>query len=402
MSVTAIVGGGASGLTAACFAASDNNKVILFESNPRVGKKLLVTGNGRCNLSNTDMGSAHYHGTDPSFPSHVLKEYGRERTLEFFRSLGLMTAEGERGRLYPFSDHANSVVDILRLAAAERGVDMHADEKVLSAEKKGEKFLIKTGEGVYEADALIIAAGGAAGTRHGGTRDGYSLLRSFGHTITDLYPSIVPLKTDNTYTKSLKGVRCDAAVYIKVGEDVKASSAGEVQFTEYGVSGPAAFEVSRCADTLTGAAVTLDLMRGCTREEIIAILKDKKERFPSFTFEDLLTGVLHNRLGRTVLRYCGYRLDMPVTGLDDDMAADIADGIKNFELPLKGTCGFDAAQVTAGGADTSEFDPETLESKLVPGLYAAGEVLDVDGDCGGYNLQWAWSSGMCAGMRCCK
>ncbi|MBQ3274037.1 MAG: NAD(P)/FAD-dependent oxidoreductase, partial [Christensenellaceae bacterium] len=131
-------------------------------------------------------------------------------------------------------------------------------------------------------------------------------------------------------------------------------------------------------------------------------LKDKKERFPSLTFEDLLTGVLHNRLGRTVLRYCGYRLDMPVTDLDDDMAADIADGIKNFELPLKGTCGFDAAQVTAGGADTSQFDPETLESKLTSGLYAAGEVLDVDGDCGGYNLQWAWSSGMCAGMRCAK
>lgn len=238
-----------------------------------------------------------------------------------------------------------------------------------------------------------------AGSKLGGVKLGYDLLKNLGHSVTKLYPSLVQIKTDDTYVKSLKGVRADAAVTLYQGSSVIAKSSGEVQFTEYGVSGPAIFEISRAASVNKGGlAVRLDLLRNMTADDIRALISRRIEVMPDLTAENLLTGILHNRLGRIVLRFAGFDLNRPVTFFDLREIGSIADAIKNFSLAVIDTLSFESAQVTAGGAKTDQFDPETLESRLVPGLYAAGEVLDVDGDCGGYNLQWAWASGWLAGM----
>lgn len=392
----AVIGGGASGMTAALAASKAGNEVLLFERQARVGKKLLATGNGRCNLSNTDISPEHFHSEDKDFCKSALSLFDEDKTREFFLSLGLVLTELENGRIYPLSEQANSVVDCLRLALTGENITVLTDTEVTEVKKSEDTFVLLCGSNKYIADKVIVACGGMAAKKLGGTSLGYDILRSFGHTITKLSPSLVQLKTDNTYTRSLKGVRAEASVKLIENKKTVAKSTGEIQFTDYGVSGPAVFEISRAAALSKGAFLSIDLMREHSKEDIVSLLETKKKVYAEEKLENLLVGILHNRLGRTVLRYCGYKLDSVISDLSYEEMQDIADGIKHFELSLLGTTGFENAQVTAGGVSTCEFDKETLESKLVPGLFAAGEVLDVDGDCGGYNLQWAWSSGLLA------
>ncbi len=394
---TAVIGGGAAGMAAAITAAS-RGPVTLLERQARLGRKLSVTGNGRCNLTNSGLTPERYHGEDPSFPEHVLSRFSVERTLAFFRSLGLVTVEEPDGRVYPFSDQAGSVVDVLRLAVSRSGVDVRTGCRVLGVRHTRGGFEVETDDGgEIFCDKVIVAAGGAAGVGAGGSELGYRLLEGLGHTCTKLCPSLVQLKTDNTFTRPLRGVRADAGV-TAVGADgrVLAESAGEVQFTDYGVSGPAIFEVSRAVTTSQKAELRLDLLRPMSCGEIREYIAAR--RHGGLTLENLLTGALHNKVGRTVLSRCGLSLSAPALGLSDGDMDKIVRNIKDLRLAVTGNLGMEGAQVTAGGMRTGEFVPETLESRLVPGLFAAGEVLDVDGDCGGFNLQWAWSSGLVAGL----
>lgn len=394
----AIIGGGASGLMAAITAAQGGHGVTLFERQSRVGRKLLATGNGRCNLSNTSLRPDNYHGAQPDFILPALRAFPVADTLGFFRSLGLVTVTEDTGRVYPHSDQAGSVVDVLRFAADALGVDTRTGSEVLSLRRQGGGFLVETAETNEYFDRVIVCCGGLAGEKLGGTKSGYTLLASLGHTRTKLYPALVQLKTANELVRALKGVRADAFVTLMQGDIPAAESAGEVQFTDYGVSGPAIFEISREASVRgENLTVRLDLLRALTQTEIEDLLAARCRDFPALTTENLLTGILHNRLGRTVLRAAGYGLCDALSALTERDLRKIARQIKAFTLPVTGTMGFDSAQVTCGGVSTAEFDPETLESRLVPGLYAAGEVLDVDGGCGGFNLQWAWSSGRLAG-----
>ena len=398
MSKAAIIGGGASGMMAALTASGLGHEVILFERQARVGKKLLATGNGRCNLTNLGAAPERYHGEDAGFMRTAFGRFGVQDTLKFFRSHGLVTVAEASGRVYPRSDAANSVTDVLRFALEQAGVDMRLGCEVMSARKVKGGFIITTDAGEEKADKLIICAGGAAGSKVGGSSRGYELLASFGHTRTKLCPSLTQIRTDPTYPRSLKGVRADAGVKLIHKGRVCAESAGEVQFVEYGVSGPAVFDVSRAASTLNGdLTVELDLMRDWTEEALFELIRSRTEDMPQLTLENLLTGILHNRLGQCVIRYGGRRLTDAVSSLRPGDIRSIVRDIRHFELEVRGVNGFDSAQVTAGGIRTEEFDPETLESRLVPGLFAAGEVLDIDGDCGGFNLQWAWSSGHTAG-----
>ena len=391
-----VVGGGAAGMFSAITAASHGHNVTLLERSPRLGRKLSVTGNGRCNLTNLNMSPEHYHGDTP-FISHVLEVFDVQRTLEFFRALGLVTVSEPSGRVYPHSDQASSVVDVLRFALAAFDVKVILEATVSSILKPGHRFLVSSDKGSFYSDRLIITCGGAAGTRAGGSTLGYELMRDLGHSCTALCPSLVQIKTDNSYTRPLKGVRADARVTVLRGDTVLAGGAGEVQFTDYGVSGPAIFDISR-AVTTGGRDITLelDLMRELSGAELVEIMRQRLSS--GLTLENLLTGTLHNKLGRTVLSRLGFSLSTPVSKLNVNELASIAGLIKKYSLPVTGSLGMDGAQVTAGGIPTSEFDPLTLESRIVPGLYAAGEMLDVDGDCGGYNLQWAWSSGHMAGL----
>ncbi len=384
-----IIGGGAAGMMAA-LTASENpeNQVILVERQSRLGRKLLATGNGRCNLTNRNMGKEHYHGEQRNFCNYALNFFNVDMTLEYFRSLGLLTVTEASGRVYPYSDSANSVLDVLRLPLEQRkNVTILSGQEVLSLQGQKGRFLAKTAEEELQADRVIICAGGLAGSKLGGTEMGYKLLSAFGHSRTKLYPSLVQLKTDSTLVRSLKGVRAEALV--RYG---KAVARGELQFTDYGVSGPVIFELSRGA---VGGELRIDLLPEHSVEEVLAMLERRRELMPELKAEDLLTGILHNRLGRTLLRACGVSLEQPCSQVRD--LEGVVRLCKSFCLTVTGNMGMEQAQVTAGGIRTEEFDPTTLVSKLCPGLYAAGEVLDIDGDCGGYNLQWAWSSGRLAG-----
>lgn len=394
-----VIGAGASGMMAALSASENSrNHVILLERQARPARKLLATGNGRCNLTNLDMHSQYFHTETPEL-LYALRAFNEKQTLSWFSRLGLVTVAEETGRVYPFSDSANSVVDVLRFALDQAGVELLCGEEVSAITRAKKGFTVQTNSGSRHADKLILACGGQAGGKLGGTKDGIGFLRSLGHSVTPVTPSLVQLKTDDRWVKSLKGVRTDADVTLVSATNVLAQTSGEVQFTEYGVSGPAIFEVSReAARNIGSSTLVLDLMPLMDQAALEALLYERVNRFDQLTLENLLTGVLHNRLGRTVIRYAGLDLAVPLSNVTDADIGRIANAVKSFYLPVTGTMGFDAAQVSAGGACGDQFDPETLESRLVPGLYACGEVLDVDGDCGGYNLQWAWSSGRLAGQ----
>ncbi len=396
----AIIGAGASGMTAAITAAaSGTNEVLLFERQARVGRKLLATGNGRCNLTNRQAAPGRYHGSTPDFVRPALDAFPVDSTLDFFQTLGLYTVTEPGGRVYPYSDQANSVVDVLRFALSRRNIQLKTGTEITSVKRGGQGFRLKDQNGAcYEAERLIVACGGAAGTKLGGGLSGYQLLRSLGHHCTKLYPSLVQLKTDPELVRGLKGVRANAALRLSLRGALLAEARGEVQFTDYGVSGPAVFDLSRAAATTENCELNLNLLPDYREEDLLSALCIRISRFPALEAGDLLTGILHNRLGRMLVSACGVRLNTPLTSLNWKQLNDVVERCHALSLTVTGTMGMEGAQVTAGGIVTGEFDPATLQSRIVPGLYATGEVLDVDGDCGGFNLQWAWSSGLLAGQ----
>jgi len=391
-----VIGGGAAGMLAALTAAENGHRVLLLERQSRVGRKLLATGNGRCNLSNYHVSPAHYHG-GAGFCDFALSQFDVGETLQYFASLGLLTVSEASGRIYPMSNMAGSVLDVLRYALERPEIDLQTGQTVTAVRKMPEGFSVKTETDTFSARCLILAAGGAAGSKVGGGMDGYRLAKSLGHHRTALFPSLVQLKTDPTYPRALKGVKAQCGISICRGSQVLARNSGEVLFTEYGVSGPAIFDLSRSVSA-GGSDLTclLNFFPDWEEAEVLHWLSQRQAAMAAHEASTLLTGSCHTRLGQMICKSAGFT-NQRAAGLTRDDLRRIARQATHFALPITGTCGFDQAQVTAGGLDTSEFDPRTLQSRLVPGLYACGELLDIDGDCGGYNLQWAWSSGRLAG-----
>ena len=392
-----IIGGGAAGMAAALAAAEQENiQIVLMERQARLGRKLSATGNGRCNLSNVHASKGGYHGDDPHFHEYALSQYPPEETLQWFSGLGLYTVTEASGKVYPYSDQANSVVDVLRFSLDHPNIRVLTDFEVMKVKKDGDHFLVTAKDRTLEFDKLIIACGGLAGTKLGGTMSGYKLLRSFGHKCTRLRPTLVQVKTSWPGVSALKGVRANCRAGIYHNGALHRESVGEIQFTEFGLSGPVIYEISR--DACQGGGeweCRLDFLPDLSAQSLLRPLMMKRNL--GLTVEDLFTGILHNRLGRVIVKEAGIKANTPIFQLYDDQLEDVISLAKGFAVTLTEPLGMDAAQVTAGGIVTNEFDPTTMESKLVPGLYACGEVLDVDGDCGGYNLQWAWSSGRLAG-----
>ena len=393
-----VIGGGASGMMAALTAAENGRSVVLLERQSRVGRKLLATGNGRCNLTNYHVSPDHYHGEDSSFCAHALRAFDTGTTLQYFASLGLLTVSEDSGRVYPMSNMAGSVLDVLRYALERPGIRVCTGQAVTAVKRIAEGFTVRTETEVFAARKVILAAGGAAGSKVGGVMDGYRLAKALGHHRTVLYPSLVQLKTDPTYPRALKGVKAECGIAILRGDERVAENHGEVLFTEYGVSGPAIFDISRAVSTDgEGLVCALDFFPDWETREVLDWLRLRRETMGAHEASTLLVGSCHTRLGQMLCKAAGFT-NQPAVSLTDDDLRRIAAQATGFTLPITGTCGFDQAQVTAGGLQTGEFDPRTMQSRLVPGLYACGEVLDVDGDCGGFNLQWAWSSGRLAGQ----
>ena len=397
-----IIGGGAAGMAAALAASEyENAQIVLMERQARLGKKLSATGNGRCNLSNIHASQGGYHGEDRHFHEYALNQYPPTETLKWFSSLGLYTVTEPSGKVYPYSDQANSVVDVLRFSLERPNIQVLTDFEVQKVRKDGAVFSVTAKSETLEFDRLIIACGGLAGTKLGGTMSGYKLLRSFGHKCTKLRPTLVQVKTSWPGVSALKGVRANCKAVIYQNGKPHRGSEGEIQFTEFGLSGPVIYEISR--DACQGGGeweCTLDFLPDISSDALTELLH--KRISSRLTAEDLFTGILHNRLGRVIVKEAGIRGNLPICDLREDQLFDAVALAKGFTVGLTEPLGMDAAQVTAGGIVTNEFDPETMQSHLVPGLYACGEVLDVDGDCGGYNLQWAWSSGRLAGFSAGK
>ncbi len=400
--VIGIIGGGASGMAAAIFAAENpENQVVLLERQARLGRKLMATGNGRCNLTNENLTMDAYHGEDPSFAQYALGQFDTKKTLQWFSDMGLYTVSETSGRVYPYSDQANSVVDILRLNLEKPNIQVKTAFEVEKVKKEGERFLVSNGEETLSFDRLILACGGLAGSKLGGTMSGYKLLAKLGHKATKLRPSLVQLKSSWPQLPALKGVRAQCCAEILWNEQPFSKSRGEIQFTDYGLSGPVIFEISRDACMKPGRwTCRLDFLPDWTEEKLIAFLQTRKNT--DLPLQELLTGVLHNRLGRILTQTAGVSLNGFCRELTDGQICEICQAVKALSVSLTEPMGMDSAQVTAGGVFTDQFDPMTMESKLVPGLFACGEVLDIDGDCGGYNLQWAWSSGRLAGLNAGK
>ena len=395
--VIGIIGGGASGMAAA-LAASENpdNHILLFERQARVGRKLQATGNGRCNLTNLGAAPEHYHGDQADFVRYALDHFNVKATLEWFRSLGLFTVAEPSGKVYPYSDQANSVLDVLRFALEKPNIALHAGVEITRVKKAEGGFCLMAEGETFFCDRLIVACGGLAGSKLGGGMWGYKLLRGLGHGCTRLRPALVQLKSGWKGCISLKGVRANCQVQIYRDGQLYNQSTGELQFTDYGISGPVIFETSR--DVCQGGGLWqchLDFLPDMDAETLCSELL--RRRSTHWTTDDLLTGILHNRLGRVLTATAGIRT-MPCAELTERQIREVVSLVKCLELDLTDTMGMDNAQVTAGGIFTAEFNETTMESRLVPGLYACGEVLDIDGDCGGYNLQWAWSSGRLAGL----
>ena len=393
-----IVGGGAVGLAAAAFLGreSHSRRVLLVERAPRVGKKLLATGNGTCNLTNIHASAADYHG-DTHLAESVLQALSPAQTMEFFTDIGVDVTVREDGKVYPRSAQAVAVLDALRLEAAAHGVETRCECPVTALRPVKGGWQVTAGGETLHAGCVLVAVGGAAAPSLGGSAEGYRLLTDLGYQKTPLFPSIVQIRTATDFVRAVKGIRVDATVTLCRDGKALAANTGEVLFADYGLSGPAVMQISRHVgdwERQKKGAMTahLDLLPDMD-EDALARRLWQRSRLPGRTLEDLFTGLLHKRVGQTVLRVAGISpLNRESTTLTRQECALAASVTKNWTLPVTGTQGFGGAQVTAGGITPRDFDPATLMSRRHPGLYAAGEVLDVDGDCGGFNLQFAWSS----------
>ena len=397
-----IIGGGAVGLTAACHlgrAAAEqqaNKTILVLEKAPRVGKKLLATGNGTCNLTNMTAARENYHG-DPALAERMLAAFSPSQTVEFFTSIGVDCVTRPEGKVYPASEQAAAVLDALRLEAAALGVETRCDCPVTAITPTREGFSLTTPNGAISARQVLVCVGGAAAPALGGSAEGYRLLTDLGCDKTPLFPSIVQLRTATDFVRAVKGIRVDGEVTLRLDGRPLATASGEILFTDYGLSGPAVMGISRHAANWErrkkGELTAIINLLPDWEEETLCVRIAARSRLRGRKLEDLLTGLLHKRVGQTVLRVAGVTpLDRPADTLTAQECARVCRVIRDWEIPVTGTQGFGGAQVTAGGIDSSAFDPATLMHKRYRGLYAAGEVLNVDGDCGGYNLQFAWSS----------
>ncbi|HIT85137.1 MAG TPA: NAD(P)/FAD-dependent oxidoreductase [Candidatus Ornithomonoglobus intestinigallinarum] len=392
MKRTAVIGGGASGLLAAISSKEHGADVVIFEANERVGKKILSTGNGRCNLTNTHASETHYHGRDVSFIRGAASMMWVDETLKFFERIGVLARVEENGKVYPYCGTASSVLDALRERVKYLEIPVVTGFEVKDIIKKKDGFmLVSYGGGREKAAQVIIATGGKAAPSSGSKGGGYALLRKFGHTVTELSPSLVQIKTEPESVKGLKGIKVIARA--SVGN---VSETGEILFTDYGLSGPPVFYLSSYIGT--SSHISLDLMPEYTVGDVFKILSEKAENCPATTLESFTSGIISKKVGQQLIKATGISpLSRTAGSLTAEEIQKIASLIKNRRFAITGTMSWNNAQVTRGGALTSEFDALTLESKLAGGIYACGEVLDIDGDCGGYNLQWAWSSGYAAG-----
>lgn len=400
-----IIGAGAAGMCAAINIKKHNRSisVAILEQLSRVGKKLITTGNGRCNISNADIRLDRYHGNNVGFAQYALHKYDNRFIEGFFAELGVIFTYDETGRAYPYSLQASSVVDSMRFALDNMGVDTFVDTKVLSYSRQEGLFYVKTDNGDFLCKKIIVAAGlYSGGEKLGSNGSCFKILKSCGYKTVKTTPAIVQVKTVTDVVRSLKGIKVNALASLMIDGKLMRSEFGEVLFCDYGLSGPPVLQLSREVERVSGEKIiSLDLMNGYTFSDICDMLNFRLSALKERNLEEFFTGMLNKRVGQALIKKCGLKLSNSVSTLKNGDIKQMASVIKNFDFAVTGAVGFESSQVTAGGLDTDLFDPKTMESRRERGLYCIGEILDIDGDCGGFNLQWAFSSAVCASNAVC-
>jgi len=401
----AVIGGGASGMMAAIAAARQGAYVVILEKNARVGKKLLATGNGRCNFTNVFTQSSNYHGENPGFADSALAGFTVQQTLDFFNTLGITCKVEENGKVFPRSNQASSVLDVLRHELQELKVRIHCDSEVVSLRKTGRNFVMSLHDGsLHEADRVILAAGGKASPNLSSAGLGYPLASMLGHGIITPNPALVPLKLDFNSLRQIRGIKWDGRASVLVDKKTAESAEGEILFTEYGISGPPILNLSRTAleHQRKGEHVEIQvsLVPEMSHQTLMESLSARLGRSGSKNLDFALVGFINKQLIPVVLKSAGIpHRDAPAAAITNPELQRLTGILQDWRFPVTGFFNWSHAQVTTGGVCTEEIDSGTLQSKIVPGLYFAGEIIDVDGDCGGFNLQWAWSSGHTAGSH---
>lgn len=400
----AVIGGGASGLMAAITAKKSGKEVITLERKDRILKKVLITGNGRCNITNVNANISNYFGKNISSVENILNRFTPQDTMDFFNELGIVCNEENRGKVYPLSGQASSVVDALRFEAEKLGIKIETEFYVRKIEKDGFKFKIYSEDKKkIEAGRVILAAGGQSYPELGSNGSGFELAKELGHSVTKLSPSIVQLKTEKNQVKGLQGIKTDVAV-TAYGDNKKICTYdGELLFTDYGISGNVVFNISFVMPLYKNVEFEIDFMEKFDYNELYEMLKERKRILSHLTMENYFNGMINKKLGQFLSKVSGIeKLSKPVKDLNDSDIRKLCTVLKKYRVKILETTGFKNAQVTAGGVSLDEVNTETLESKIVKGLYFSGEVLDVYGECGGFNLQWAWASGHIAGENAAK
>ncbi|MDD7176590.1 MAG: aminoacetone oxidase family FAD-binding enzyme [Lachnospiraceae bacterium] len=423
-----VVGGGAAGLMAAIHAARGGASVLILEHMERPGKKLLMTGNGKCNFTNEAFFNfdksqdetgyeQYYHGACPAFVLPAIKKFNLTSTLNFFEDLGIVPVK-RRGGYYPAGGQASGVLAAMLMECGRLGIEIACEIGIRSI-RRAEKtdisrsdfsteqnipFVIETKSGTYIARRCILATGGKSYKKSGSDGSGFLYVEHLGHRIQDLVPALVPLQSDLAFFKKVAGIRAEISAKIYIENEMQASESGELQLTDYGISGICIFQISYLASQALArqqsVCVELDFLADKTEDETVdLILERTKSKYASGkTMAQCMIGLFNDKLGVALLEESGIVPTQMGRELTREQAVQLMKKIKHFSVPIRATRSFEQAQVTAGGVDTAQVVADTMESKLVPGFYFAGEMLDVDGICGGFNLQWAWSSGAVAGM----
>ncbi len=383
-----IVGAGASGLVAAIKAAAGGAAVTVLEQNDRPGRKICATGNGRCNMTNLDQTEGVYRGTHPEFVKDALEQFSVKNTISFFQELGICTTD-RSGWIYPRSNQAQSVVDVLTMKARSLKVKLKTNQYVTGVSFTGGHWNVHTDGWTYTCDAVILANGSRASSVAGSSESGYEIARSLGHHLIEPLPALTALKCKGNSFSGWSGVRTEGKVTLYINGTPKISQQGELQLTDYGISGIPVFQISRYAIRAVHekkkAELSINFFPELSKEELQEYLSKRQKECPYKSGKELLTGLFPEKLIRVL-----------------SAQKDLISAITDFRLSVKDGLSFEQAQVCSGGVDTSEVDSHTMESRLHKGLYFAGELLDIDGTCGGYNLQWAWSSGAAAGIHAAK
>ena len=405
----AIIGAGAAGIIAAITAKrlNKNLHIDLFDANKGIGKKILASGNGRCNISNNQITSKNYLGENPDFTSFALKEFDFKAFEKFCKSIGLLLDIKPSGKVYPLSNEAKSVTNLLELALQELGVNIYLESMITDIEKVEDKFNITTKDNEYKAyDKVLISNGLGAAPQLNANESGLDFASKFGHSFNPTYPSLVGLKTDNTYNGKLQGVKKECNVSLYVNGNLEQEIFGDVLFTSYGVSGFAILDISQLAvlnlSQYQDVKIAINFFPKINRNDLGDQIQTLFKTIPSQKAVDIITGMVSNKIAPVLLDICKINIDTKAADINAKQIKALAYQLNQWKLKITDTQGFGHAEASGGGVRTAEVDNKTYESKLVKNLYFAGEVLDIVGNRGGFNLQFAWASGYLVGKSLIK